>query len=158
LRIVSDSGETSSGRIAARFALITCYRIQRAEIERGLRRAFHAGLWSFVREAIRASADNADPLGAVESFLAAPPSRTRGRKRLPHRDFVIAVDVAEKIELGDRTEDACSSVAEAAGLSDHQVRRIYFAQRKRQVVLLKADLARRRAERKAVSSTVRKSG
>jgi hypothetical protein len=149
VQIANDNSEPEDKRSAASAALVDLYRLQRLAVEAGEAQSIDYRLVLFIRESLRRCAEDLDPLRAAEVFLARP-RRGRGKPRQPHRDFVIAGDVAARIQQGESTDGACAAVAELADLSDHEVRRIYFAQKKADPAALAVDLDRRRAEREAL--------
>jgi hypothetical protein len=140
-------------RTAARAALIQLYRDQREGLGRGHGAKIDPRLLGFVRDALRWCIRQSDPLGAIERFLAEE-KRNRGRPATPHRDFVIAGDIAERIESGCSIEVACEQIEREGdtGLSFEQIRRIYFAQKKADEAGLRMDLLRRKAERDSLKT------
>ena len=96
-------------RTAAKAALIQLYRDQREQLGRGRRSEIDPRLLAFVRDALRWCIRQSDPLGAIERLLAEK-KRNRGRPATPHRDFVIAGDIAERVESGWSIELACAQL------------------------------------------------
>jgi hypothetical protein len=139
------NGASETERAVAAASLLALYREQRERVQVGELRAIDFRLLLFVQDEMRRCILQADPLGAFE--LLVEQSRARGRPRTPHRDFVIAGDVAEKVEGGISIEKACEEVSAAACLSPEQVQRIYFAEKKADEPALRIDLIRRKAER-----------
>jgi hypothetical protein len=140
------NGETQEDRTLAARALIALYRIQRDQVNQGQPLHIDPRLLSFMQDQLRRCANQSDPLGAVEELLNSK-KLTRGRRPTPHRDFVIAGDVAERVEGGATVDRACEDLVHATGLSFEQIRRIYFDQKKIHPRGLEIDLMRRRAER-----------
>jgi hypothetical protein len=136
-------------RAAAKRAIIDLYRIQRAQVKDGRLAEMDARIFAFVQEGIRLCANQTDPLGAVEDFLN-PDTPLRGRPKTPHRDFVIAGDVAESVEAGATVDEVCGQLENATGLKFDQIRRIYFAQKRADERSLRIDLVRRKAERESL--------
>jgi hypothetical protein len=135
-------------RVAATAALLQLYRDQREQVRGGQRLEIDPRLIAFVRDTLQRCIRQPDPLCAIERLLNSKPSRPRGRPATPHRDFVIAGDIEEKIEGGATVEEACEQL-EREGKTDlhyDQLRRIYFAQKKQDEAGLRWDLKRRQAE------------
>jgi hypothetical protein len=141
--------EPESERAQAVDAIFTLYRIQREEFSHGARPYIDPALQLFVREELQRSVILPDPLGAIERLLER--KRSRGRPRTPHRDFIIAGDVAEKVESGLTVDQACADLVDVTRLSFEQIRRIYFDQKQADQTSLEMDLIRRKAERNAKS-------
>jgi hypothetical protein len=141
-------------RAAAKAALVQLYREQREQVNHGHRSKIDPRLMAFVRDELRYCLEQPDPLGAVENFWTAsePRRRQRGRPATPHRDFVIAGDIAEKIESGCSIDLACRQLEQEGntGLEFEQLRRIYFVQKKADDAGLRMDLQRRKAERNSL--------
>jgi hypothetical protein len=135
------NGETEEARAEAKRALVTLYRIQRDQ-----QLPIDPYLLLFVQDQLMRCARQSDPLGAAEELLNAKKLR-RGRPPTPHRDFVIAGDVAERVEAGATVDSACEDLTDAINLSFDEIRRIYFHQKKIDPRALEIDLCRRRAER-----------
>jgi hypothetical protein len=143
------NGAPENERDAAVASLIDLYREQRAQVQSGNLPTIDPRLLLFIRAELGRCILSPDPLNAIELLLERR-RRPRGRPKTPHRDFVIAGDVAEKVETGMTIESACADVAEAACLSEEEVRRIYFGEKKADGSALKTDLVRRKAERESL--------
>jgi hypothetical protein len=144
-----NHGASYEERCAAEDALLRLYRDQRQQVRCGERSAIEPALLFFVREALRRCTMQPDPLDAVEGFLERS-RRPRGRPKMPHRDFVIAGDIEEKVEAGTAVDKACEQLEDATGLKVEHLRRIYFDQKKADEQSLRIDLIRRRAEKESL--------
>jgi hypothetical protein len=140
------NGASEEDRAKARSAMVTLYRDQRDKVSRGEQPYIDFRLLFFIQNQLTRCAKQSDPLGAVEKLLNGR-KLERGRRPTPHRDFVIAGDVAERVEAGATIDDACGDLVKATRLSFEQIRRIYFDQKKADPRGLEIDLSRRRAER-----------
>jgi hypothetical protein len=146
VQIATDAKTPEDERTAATAALIELYRRQLAEMRTGKRSAVDYRLVLYVRDALRRAAREDDPLSAADRLVHAGQAR-QGRPRTRHRDFVIAVEVAEKIADDMGVEDAARAVAAEVGRpSEERVRKIYFAQRKADARALDIELKRRKAD------------
>jgi UvrB/uvrC motif len=143
------NGASENERKAAVALLVELHREQSQQIQSGTPSAIDSRLLLFIRDELGRCCSSRDPLNAVESLLL-PKKRPRGRPNKPHRDFVIAGDVAEMVEAGTTIDTACADVAEKADLSAEEVRRLYFREKKVDESGLKMDLVRRNAERKSL--------
>jgi hypothetical protein len=139
------NGAPEKDRARGAKAMMTLYRDQRDKVSRQELPYIDPRLVNFARNELRRCAMQPDPFGAVENLLITRPSR--GRRPTPHRDFVIAGDVAERVGAGATVDDACEDLLEATDLSLEQIRRIYFDQKKTHPRELEIDLSRRRTER-----------
>ena len=126
-------------------AVASLVRLCREQVRSG-ELAVDSRLLLFIRGELERCIRSADPLGCVELLLSSS-QRARGRPKTPHRDFVIAGDVAEKVEARMTIEAACADVAVAVSLSEEEVRRIYFREKKADKDALEMDLTRRKAEK-----------
>jgi hypothetical protein len=119
------NGAPENERDAAVASLIDLYREQRAQVQSGNLPTIDPRLLLFIRAELGRCILSPDPLNAIELLLERR-RRPRGRPKTPHRNFVIAGDVAEKVEGGMTIEITCADVAEATCLSEEEVRRIYI--------------------------------
>jgi hypothetical protein len=129
-------------------ALLSLYRGQSRQASLGEHSAIDPLLLHFVREELRRCARDRDPLAAVEDFLDQP-KRALGRPPTPHRYFVIAGDIYERVEAGTAVDKACEQLEAATGLKVEHLRRIYFDQKKADERSLEIDLIRRTAEKES---------
>jgi hypothetical protein len=143
LQIAADDQAEKDQRRQSVAALIELYRLELVAVKAGRVSAVDHRLVLFVRENLRRCASEPDPLSAVESFLTSG-QRGQGRPMQRHRDFVIAVEVAEKIAENMRVEDAARDVAAEIYLSEGRVRKI-SEDRVRKIYL-----EQRRADRRAL--------
>jgi hypothetical protein len=135
-------------RARARAALVYLYRVQQEEIEQGQRQVVDWRLKLFVEKEIRRCANETDPIAAQEELFASYGQRPRGRPPVPHRDFVIAGDVAKLVAIEGMTADAAiEEVASKVNLSVSNTHRIYYAADR---AALKIDVIRRLYEAAAV--------
>ena len=140
------NGASEKERGDAVASLVRLCHEQREQVRSGELPAVDFRLLLFIRGELERCIRSADPLGCVELLLSSS-QRTRGRPRTPHRDFVMAGDVAEKVEARITIEAACADVGRAASLSEEEVRRIYFREKKADKEALEMDVTRRKAEK-----------
>jgi hypothetical protein len=140
------NGASEKERGDAVAALVHLCHERREQVRSGELLAVDFRLLLFIRGELERCIRSTDPLGAVELLLSSS-QRVRGRPKTPHRDFVIAGDVAEKVAVGMTIEAACADVAMATSLSEEEIRRIYFREKKADKDALEMDLTRRKAEK-----------
>jgi hypothetical protein len=121
-------------RTAAHEYVLEQYRTQQEEVRSGARRAVQSKIMKYVRQGLRRCVAEPDPIRATELFLGG--DRRIGRPRTPKRDMSIAAKVHNKVIAGTTVEDACEAVAPLTGLSSDQVKRIYFAVKRKEPVVL----------------------
>ena len=138
------NGASEKERCDAVASLVHLYREQREQVRSGELPPIDFRLLLFIRGELERCIRSTDALGCVELLLGSS-QRARGRPKTPHRDFVIAGDVAEKVEAGMTIEAACTDLAVATELSEEEIRRIYFREKKADKDALEMDLARRKA-------------
>jgi hypothetical protein len=121
-------------RTAAHEYLLEQCRAQQEEVRSGARRAVQSKIMKYVRQGLRRCAAQPDPIHATQLFLSV--TRRVGRPRTPRRDMLIAAKVQRKVTAGASVEDACADVAPLTKLKFDQVKRIYFAVKCEEPVVL----------------------
>jgi hypothetical protein len=86
-------------------------------------------VWEFLTEAGLRILTASDPVAELHQFLGV--SRQRGRPRADNtwRDFVITIDVQERVDDGSSVEAACAEIGDDANLSPEAVEKIYYTHR-----------------------------
>jgi hypothetical protein len=135
-----------------RRCLIAIYKSQNEQVKAGERKSIDDRIVKFVREELHRCAEDSDPFGSVEAFVAQPQSR--GRPRTPYRDLDIAIDVAKRLVAGHSVDGACHDVSDerADRPSFEQVRRIYFKQKRINQIAISIAAHGWRADKKFVAA------
>jgi hypothetical protein len=100
----------------------------RAQAERARGNDLRA-VWEFLMAAGLRILTASDPVAELRQVLGV--SRQRGRPPADNawRDFIITIDVQERVDGGSRVEAACAAIGADANLSPKAVEKIYYTHR-----------------------------